>query len=179
MEEFAKIYVPLISAVISLVSVSIALTALRYSRQDRRDQQRVVELDALRRQQEGLMAALQGEKESVGFMALQLARDPQLINESNRTRLLSALCLAFVFESSSRARALVLKTLRNLSGDNPTYGQITSILDEVMADFSAYEAEIGPEELKKYLERLEKLKSSLRQGAAQQGDTPDGAARRR
>ena len=179
MAEFAKIYVPLISAVISLVSVLIALTALRYSRQDRREQQRVAELDALRRQQEGLMAALQGEKESVGFMALQLARDPHLINESNRTRLLSALCLAFVFESSSRARALVLKTLRNLSADNRTYGQITSILDDVMADFSAYEAEIGPEELKKYLERLEKLKGSLRQGAVQHGDAPDGAAGRR
>jgi hypothetical protein len=39
MEEFAKIYVPLISAMISLLSVSIALTALRYSRQDRREQQ--------------------------------------------------------------------------------------------------------------------------------------------
>ncbi len=47
MEEFAKLYVPLISAVISLVSVSIALTALRYSRQDRREQQRIAELDAL------------------------------------------------------------------------------------------------------------------------------------
>jgi hypothetical protein len=170
MEEFAKIYVPLISALISLVSVSIALMALRYSRQDRKEQQKVAELDALRRQQEGLTAALQGEKESVGFMALQLARDPQLINESNRTRLLSALCLAFVFESSSRARALVLKTLRNLSGDNSAHRLITSILDEIMADFSAYEAEIGPEELKKYLERLDKLKSSLRQGTAQRDD---------
>jgi hypothetical protein len=173
MEEFAKNYVPLISAVISLVSVSIALTALRYSRQNRREQQRVAELDALRRQQDGLMAALQGEKESVGFMALQLARDPKLINESNQTRLLSALCLAFVFESSSRARALVLKTLRNLSSDNTIHGDITSILDEVMADFSTYEAEIGSEELKKYLERLQKLKGSLREGAAQQGDRQD------
>ena len=179
MEEFAKIYVPLISAVISLISVSIALTALRYSRQDRREQQRIAELDALRRQQEGLMAALQGEKESVGFMALQLARDPNMINESNRTRMLSALCLAFVFESSSRARALVLKTLRNLSVDDETYEQITSILKEVMADFIAYEDDIGPEELKKYRERLKKLESSLRQGATQQGDAPDSATRRR
>jgi hypothetical protein len=178
-EKFADIYVPLISAVISLVSVLIALTALRYSRQDRREQQRVAELDALRRQQDGLMAALQGEKESVGFMALQLARDPTLINESNRTRLLSALCLAFVFESSSRARALVLRTLRQLAGDNAIHGDINSILDEVIADFSAYEAEIGPEELKEYLEKLENLKGSLRGGAAQQQHAADGAARRR
>lgn len=49
MEEFAKVYVPLISALISLVSVTVALTAIRYSRQDRREQQRLAELDALRR----------------------------------------------------------------------------------------------------------------------------------
>jgi hypothetical protein len=101
-------------------------------------------------------------------MALQLARNPQLINESNQTRLLSALCLAFVFESSSRARAVVLKTLRKLSENDSTHGLITSILNEVMTDFSDYEAaEIEPpEELKKYLERLNKLKSSLRPGAS-------------
>jgi hypothetical protein len=49
----------------------------------------------------------------------------------------------------------------------------------VIADFSAYEAEIGPEELKEYLEKLENLKGSLRGGAAQQQHAADGAARRR
>ncbi len=179
MEEFAKTYVPLISALISLVSVSIAFMALHYSRQERREQQRVAELDALRRQQESLLAALQGEKEAVGFMALQMAREPRLVNDSNRTRLFSALCLAFVFESSSRARALVLKTLRTFSADSPTYHLITGILEEVEADFRAYESEIGPEELKKYLERIGKLKSSLRPSAAQQADAADGPTGRR
>lgn len=179
MEEFAKIYVPLVSALISLVSVSVAFMALRYARQDRREQQRLAELDALRRQQDGLLMAFQGEKEAVGFMALQLAREPRLINDSNRTRLLSALCLAFVFESSSRARALVLRTLRNFSADSSTHLLITGILDEVEADFRAYESEIGPEELKKYLERMERLKSSLRPPAAQQTDAADGPTGRR
>ena len=183
MEEFAKTYVPLISALISLVSVSIAFLSLRSTRKDRQEQQRAAEADALRRdherqeqqraaeadslrrEQEALFAALQGEKEVVGFMALQLSREPQLVTKSNRTRLFSALCLAFVFESSSRARALVLKTLRNFSMDDEAYNVITGILDEVRDDFSAYEKEIGPDELKDYLKRIKKLKGSLRMGS--------------
>ncbi len=161
MEEFAKTYVPLISALISLVSISIAFMTLRDSRRERREKQREAE-------QEGLLAALRGEKEAVGFMALQLAHEPQSINDSNRNRLLSALCLAFVFEASSRARALVLKTLRKFSADNSMHDHITGILEEVEADFRAYESEIGPEELKKYLERIGKLKSSLRPSATQE-----------
>jgi hypothetical protein len=161
MEEFAKVYVPLISALISLVSVSIAFMTVYYSRRDRRERQRAAQVDAVRREQESLLAALQGEKEAVGFMALQLAREPQLVTESNRPRLFSAMCLAFVFESSSRARALALKALRNFSRDSDARRVITEILDEVANDFRAYEAEIGKEELKKYLDRINSLKGSL------------------
>jgi len=164
MEEFAKIYVPLISSLISLISVSIAFLSLRYARRDRREQQRAAAADALRREQEGLFTALQGEKEAVGFMALQLSREPQLVTDSNRTRLFSALCLAFVFESSSRARALVLKTLQKFSADSEAYRLITGILDEIEADFRAYESEIAPEELADYFVRIMKLKGSLRGG---------------
>jgi hypothetical protein len=99
-------------------------------------------------------------------MALQLSREPQLVTDSNRNRLLSALCLAFVFEASSRAKALVLKTLQKFSADGSAHSVITGILDEVETDFRAYESEIGPEELTKYLDRIKKLKDSLRRNAA-------------
>jgi hypothetical protein len=127
--------------------------------------ERAAEADALRREQEGLFAALQGEKEAVGFMALQLSREPHLVTDSNRTRLFSALCLAFVFESSSRARALILKTLQKFSSDSKVHQLITGILDEIKTDFIAYEAEIGPKELEKYLNQIAKLKDSLRRGS--------------
>jgi hypothetical protein len=198
MEEFAKTYVPLIGALISLVSVLIAFFTLRHARndrleerraaeadarrreqerreqqeaaerdairreQERSEQQKAAEADALRREQETLFTALQGDKEAVAFMALQLSRDPHLVTESNRTRLFSAMCLAFVFESSSRARALVLKTLRQFSVDDRSYGVITEILNEIEADFRAYDKGVGEDELKDYLKRIKKLKESLR-----------------
>ncbi len=81
-------------------------------------------------------------------MALQLSREPHLVTDSNRTRLFSALCLAFVFESSSRARALVLKTLQEFSAKDEVYRRlITGILEEVEADFHAYESKVGKKEL--------------------------------
>ena len=202
MEEFAKTYVPLVSALISLVSVSIAFLSLRYARKDRREQQRAAEADALRREkerreqqqaaeadalrrdkerqeqqraaeadalrreQEALFASLQGEKEAVGFMALQLSREPHLVTDSNRTRLFSALCLTFVFETSSRARALVSKALQKFSENDSAHRVITEILDEVETDFRAYEDEIGPDELTKYFARIKKLKGSLKGGNA-------------
>jgi hypothetical protein len=52
MEEFTKTYVPLISALISLISVSIAYLSLRYARKDRREQQEAAISDAERRNQE-------------------------------------------------------------------------------------------------------------------------------
>ncbi|KVT85703.1 hypothetical protein WK59_12090 [Burkholderia ubonensis] len=180
MEEFAKTYVPLASALISLVSVLIALVSLRYARKDRHEQQRAAEADAqrrdkeraeqqraaaadsLRREQQALFDALQGEKESVGFMAIQLSRDPQLVTNENRHRLFSALCLAFVFESSSRAKALVLKALRNFSKDDAMHSVIVSILKEIEDDFFDYEKEIGPGELKEYYPRIENLRKNLR-----------------
>jgi len=181
--DFAKIYVPLISAVISLLSVLVAFLSMRFARKDRQEQQRIskhdAELrdqerqeqqrasaaDALRREQQALFESLQGQKEAVGFMALQLAREPHLVTDANRYRLFSALCLAFVFESSSRARALVLKTLRTFSKDDKTNIVIVAILKEIADDFVAYERDIGPGELKDYYPRIEKLESSLRPGA--------------
>ena len=182
MEEFSKIYVPLIGAAISLLSVVIALTALRFARADRQEkrredredadrrgqerleEQKAAEADALRRQQQALLDALQGEKEAVGFMALQLVRQPKLVTDENRFRLFSALCLAFVFESSSRARALVLEALRSFSKDEGAYTEITELLEGIDRDFKAYESALGPGELTDYYPRIRKLKACLRPG---------------
>ena len=161
----AEVYVPLATAVISLVATIVALLALSYSRRDRAESQRALELDALRRQQDALLSSLQGDKEAVGFMALQLVRDPQLVTDANRTRLFCALCLAFVFESSSRARALILKALQTFAAEEPGAVEIRGILSEMETDFRAYEQEIGKDELTKYFDRIHKLRAALPTGA--------------
>lgn len=172
MEDFAKTYVPLISAVISLVSVIVAFLSLHYTQQDRIkqqekaeqeriSQQRVAEADALRREQEALFAALQGEKEAVAFMALQLSQNPKLITESNQDRLFTALCLAFVYESSSRTRALVLKTLQQ-SMQAGRHDVIEKILNEIKTDFLAYDKDRPKKELTEYIERIDWLKLQIK-----------------
>ncbi|MGB7208771.1 MAG: hypothetical protein WBD27_08955 [Pyrinomonadaceae bacterium] len=172
MEEFAKTYVPLISALISLVSVLIAFFALWWARKDRREQQKaadadanrrekIAEADAHRREQEALLAALQGEKESVGFMALELLRNQSLITDANRDRIFTVLCLAFVFDSSSRVRALVSKTLKKFSADTKAKPIIIENLLNLEKDFEIYEKEIGEKELTKYIDRIKLLKNRL------------------
>jgi hypothetical protein len=157
----ANLYVPLAASLVSLIAVSVAFLALHYTRRDRRESLRTMELDALRREQEALSMALQGEKEAMGFLALQLVREPDLVTPSNRTRLSCALSLAFVFESSSRARALILKALQTFSKTKEGHGAILEILDEMETDFRAYAVDIGQEELTKYLIRIAELKSNL------------------
>lgn len=162
MKEFAEVWVPLISAIISLVSVSIAFFTLYYARQDREEMQNAANLDALRRQQTDLLSAFQGEKDSVGFMAAQLAGNPELVDESNRTRLILALCLAFVYKSSSRTRALVLAALKKLSSSSSLQEEIERILNNLEEDFDAYESSVSKNELGKYMERIQGLRENVR-----------------
>jgi hypothetical protein len=160
-ESMADLYVPLAASLVSLIAVAVAFLAVHYSRRDRLESLREMELNALRREQEALSIALQGEKEGMGFLALQFVCDPDLVTASNRTRWSCALCLAFIFESSSRARALILKALQTLSRTKEGHGAILEILHEMETDFRAYAVDIGQEDLTTYLARIAKLKSYL------------------
>jgi hypothetical protein len=154
LESMADLYVPLAASFVSLIAVSVAFLALHYSRRDRHESLRALELDAVRREQDALSMALQGAKEAMGLLALQLVRQPDLITASTPTGVVCALCLAFVFESSNRARALVLKALQTFSGTKEGHRAILEILHEMETDFTAYAADMGEEELTKYIARI-------------------------
>jgi hypothetical protein len=159
--QIADVYVPLATAAISLVAIVTALVTLSLSRRDRREAQRALAADASRREEEALLAGLHGDKEAVGFLALQLSREPHLVTDANRTRLCCALCLAFVFESSSRTRALVLSALQKIATAFDGRRAIDAILDEMRDDFRGYEVELGEIDLQQYIRRITKLRQAL------------------
>lgn len=154
------IYIPVASSVIALASVFVAYLTLRYSRKDReearqhlKEQEKAAEAALRRNQQEEIFAALQGEKESIGFMALQLSRNPELVSSENRDAILSSLCLAYVFNSSSRARALSLKALRVFSEKFDSYEVVLEILQEIKSNFAEYQ-KLTKDDTSKYKDRL-------------------------
>ena len=158
-EDLKDIWIPLITALISLISVFIAFMALLYSRRDRQEQQAAATADAKRREQDSLVLALQGDKESIGFLALQLIREPKLITAENQDRMFDALCLAFLFASSSRARALIFRALKDFSADAVRKKLISDRLEQIRRDVREYEQEFEPEGLTKYRERMERLQN--------------------
>jgi len=190
--DLKDLWIPLITACVSLLSVSIAFFTLVFGRRDRReaaasrDQERKAdaaarEADARRREQEALVGALQGEKESVGFMALQIARQPSLLTNENRERLFSALCAAWVFESSSRARAFILEALTKFY-ETPHRDFISKLLSEIRSDFTTYDERLHKDDQKKELDDRIKwldalvlmLNKSAQQGAAADAAEPRG-----
>ena len=139
-----------VSAWMAIAAVLVSLVALGYSYQ----QSKAAEHNEI-------LKALQGEKESVGFMALQLIQDPKLTTSANRERLYAALCLAFVFESADRARALVLRALQKSAQNTQDRDTIIAIIKDVRTNFINYEAAMESDGLQKYYPRLDRLEASI------------------
>lgn len=170
--DLKELWLPLITACISLLSVSIAFLSLIFGRRDRReaaasrdrergDDAKAREAEARSREQEALVEALQGEKESVGYMALEIARQPSLLTNENRARLFSALCSAWVFESSTRARAFILKALTEFyKGQHRDF--ISELLSQMRSDFLAYDERLhGKDEKKELTNRIRSLETLI------------------
>ena len=184
-EQVKDIWVPLFTACLSLLSVIVAFSSLVYSRRDRqsaaeeRKQERIATTkereserkeriaDSKAREQELLLRALQGEKESVGFMALEIARRPSMVTAENRERLLTALCTSWVFESSSRARAIILRALKLFNSEH--HKEISDLLKEIERDFDEYDKKFQKKELEERRALLKTLITVLEEHAAQQG----------
>ena len=165
------VYIPIFSSIIALVSVCVALFTLRLSRKDRQEsrkyleeQEKAADDNLKRKQQEEIFSALQGGKESVGFMALQLSRSPDIVSDENQDSILSSLCLAFIFDKSSRARALVLKALKTFSSEFNSAEQIVQILKEIKQNFHEYEELTKKDELSKYYEKVGNLMDAFKNG---------------
>ena len=153
------VIIPIFTLIIALLSVCIALATLMFSRKDRqesreylKEQEQAAKDAHKRRQQEEIFLALQGGKESVGFMALQLARKPDLVSKENQDSILSALCLAYLFDKSRRARSLIFKALKIFSNELNASEQIIKILSEIWEDFKEHDKKTKKDYLTKYHE---------------------------
>jgi len=176
---FKNVIIPALAMFIALASVCVAFLTLRYSRKDRteareylkeqkemarteareylKEQKEMAESASRRKQQEEIFEALRGGKESVGFMALQLSRSPDIVSKENMESILNSLCLAYIFDSSSRARAFVLKALRVFSKRHGSKIIIVEILKEIEENFSEYDDLTAQNELDKYKDRIKIL----------------------
>jgi hypothetical protein len=107
-----------IGIVISSVALTVSLISFFVTFREKR-----------RAKQDALVKALQGEKESLAYVAFQLARGAITVDPVFRDELLASLCLAAMFESSDRCRALVYEAIRECSR---TYAStITQHLDRI------------------------------------------------
>jgi hypothetical protein len=67
-----------------------------------------------REQRRSIVKALQGERESIALIAYRLYQEPESLHQDVANETVNALCMAWLFESSDRARAMVLAALRAL-----------------------------------------------------------------
>jgi hypothetical protein len=111
-----------------------------------------------REKRQSLVKALQGERESVAFVAYRLYQNPKLPRGSTADEIIAALCLAWMFESSDRARAIVLAALRALQ---PRHAKrIQSVREHLGGIADAY-AGIPDTDIRRGYERLEQLDHAL------------------
>jgi hypothetical protein len=83
--------------------------------------------------QEAFIKALQGEKASVAYVASWIAQNGVPLSKAYRSQLLTALCLAAVFEPSDRSRALLFAALRRYREKH--YGELEKNLDTIEEHF--------------------------------------------
>jgi hypothetical protein len=138
-KDVIGIVISSVALVVSLISFVVTLREKRRAKQD------------------ALVKALQGEKESIAYVAFQLARGAITVDPVFRDELLASLCLAGVFESSDRCRALVYEAIRECSR---TYASsITQHLDRIEAIFGQYPQ---PEKIGYAKERVTVLRNLMK-----------------
>lgn len=90
--------------------------------------------------------ALQGEKDAVAYVAYKVQLgdwNRYLRNERFRNEAITALCLAFVFQKSDRAKTLVYSALTSL---RRTYrGSIVKVLGRLEGEMLMYRAAFRPD----------------------------------
>ena len=111
-----------------------------------------------REKRQSVVKALQGERESVAFVAYRLYQKPELLHGSTADETIAALCLAWMFESSDRARAIVLAALRALQPGHAA--RIKSVREHLRGIASAYSA-IPDTDIRKGRDRLKQLGEAL------------------
>jgi hypothetical protein len=140
--EGAKTAIAAVAVVISITSLVITL------REKRRDQRR------------SIVKALQGERESIALIAYRLYQEPESLHQDVANETVDALCMAWLFESSDRARAMVLAALRALKPWHEK--RIQAVRTNLQGIADAY-AKTPEGEVSKGQTRLKQLESALSQ----------------
>jgi hypothetical protein len=117
-----------------------------------------------RTQQDAIIKALQGEKESVAYIALQISKREGFW-QGKEDDIIDSLVLAWVYERSDRSRAILLAALKKLKENKQTnvedsVKRITELL------FNYEELVLAPknlqEDIKRHKERLDDLNNALK-----------------
>lgn len=113
---------------------------------------------------ESVVKALQGEKEAVMYVAHKTASPKwqhRLQNETFRNDVITAMCLAWLAESSDRAKAIIFAALTQFVSCN--YGKsVHSVLDTLSRNYNAYDAVFKPEDFEKRIAAIDALRNVLR-----------------
>ncbi len=121
-------WISLSAAAIALFSIALHLVLRELDRREARHQ--------------GVIAALQGEKEAVGYEAYRLVVSGWPEDPAERRQVCDALCLAFVFERSDRSRALIAGAVDKAAQDErSTVSQSLTQISHLFENVEAHNTE--------------------------------------
>jgi hypothetical protein len=141
----ASDWIALAAVVIALSSAVLHLVLRRADRQESRHT--------------NVITALQGDKEAVGYEAYRIGEEGWPEPSDEREQVRDALCLALVFESSDRTRAMIHSALRSYPRDR--HEELGQTLLKILAVFDDAQA-LGPDwDLRRGWRRLVMLGTML------------------
>jgi hypothetical protein len=116
-----------------------------------------------------IVEALQGEKESGAYVAVQVREEGLPNDKERRAQILTALYLAMLFQQADRTRALVFSALRD-SYHKGHGEEVMETLCRLKDDFTRYKEELAGLkekdaygiEIDKHIKRLEVLEEALK-----------------
>ncbi|TCM42498.1 hypothetical protein [Kribbella sp. VKM Ac-2568] len=100
----AEAWIALTAVLLSLFSIALHLVLRAHDRREER--------------QTSVISALQGEREALSFEAHRITTRGWPKRSEERGQVRDALCLAFIFETSDRSRALVYEALKKASDED-------------------------------------------------------------
>jgi ABC-type phosphate/phosphonate transport system ATPase subunit len=101
-----------LSSAAALAAVAISVFSLILREIDRQRSEKASVIKAQQAEEASVIKALQGERRSIGYEAYRITVSGWPSQEERRSQLRDALCLAGVFESSDRTRAMIYSALR-------------------------------------------------------------------
>jgi hypothetical protein len=112
-------------------------------------------LNNKRAEHQNLIKALQGDRESIAYIAYRFSRDGRWPrSKSQREHIIEALCLSAIFEPSDRARVFIFSALC----DYPDKGQVVEVLQSVVGNFQRFREQL---DLRRGIEHLNLLCRAL------------------